>query len=395
MQLQTEAIRQEAERLADRLVEHRRTVHRHPEPGFAEHRTAAYIEAVLSELGIPHRRAAGTGVVGLLRGQGRRCVGLRADMDGLPLTEAPGRLGYRSEIDGMAHACGHDAHVAVLLGLAELLAGVDRLPGTVALYFQPAEEGPGGAEPMVAAGVLDDPRPDAIIALHVSSRHPSGLVAVHPGPSTGSDDAFEIVVQGTGGHAAHPHNAVDPVPIAAEVVLALQHVMSRESDPVRPAVLTVGAINGGVRHNVIAPDVRMAATLRTLDDAQREHLVRRVVEVSQAIATAHRGTAHVEHRPGYPVGANDPALTGVLAEAAGAALGEHRVRHEPLPSLGGEDFYAFGATGVPVAMFRLGVADPSLGINAPHHSSEFDLDESALPAGLATFAEAVRRLLDA
>lgn len=395
MRLDTRSIARAAQALGPRLTAHRRALHRIPEPGFAEHDTAAYVESVLDDLGVAHRRVVGTGVVAVLPGAGTGCVGVRADMDALPVPEADGRPGYRSQREGFSHACGHDAHVAVALGLAELLCHADRLPGTVALYFQPAEEGPGGAAPMVAAGVLDDPAPQAVLALHVNSVHPTGEVAVRPGPSTGSNDQFDIVVQGLGGHAAHPDRAVDPVPVAAAIVQGVQQVLSREVDPVVPAVCTWGSIHGGTRRNVIATSVVLEGTLRTLDRGVRAHLVERIHEVAQGIGTAFRTTVHVRHHEGYEVGVNDPLLTAVVADAARAVLGPERVVPWHGPTLGSEDFYAFGDTGVPASMFLLGVANRARGITAPNHSPDFDLDEAALPAGVAVFAEAVRRLLPA
>lgn len=391
MEFETASIRAAADALVERVRVHRRTIHRHPELGFAEHRTAAYVESVLDDLGVPHRRVVGTGVVGVIHGHGPRCVGVRADMDALPVTEAAGRDGYRSEVEGVSHVCGHDGHVAVLLGLAELLRSVGRLPGTAVLYFQPAEEGPGGAEPMVAAGVLDDPAPEALLALHTSSRHPSGIVALRSGPSTGSDDRITITVHGAGGHAAHPNTAIDAIPIAANIVLAVQQFVAREVDPVHPVVVTFGTIQGGTRHNVIAPSVTLGGTMRAVHEHNRVLLCRRVPEIARAVAATHRATATVEIVRGYPVGFNDPALTELVAASARAVLGDERVVAEPDPTLGGEDFYAFGETGLPVSMFLLGVADPTQGIVAPHHSPEFDLDEAALPAGVAVFAETIRR----
>jgi len=390
----TESISQAADQLSERVRAHRRVIHRRPELGFAEHQTAAYIESVLDGLGVPHRRVAGTGVVGVIRGDGPGCIAVRADMDALPVPEAPGRDGYRSQIEGASHACGHDGHVAVLLGLAELLCAAGRLPGTVALYFQPAEEGPGGAAPMIAAGVLDDPVPQAVIALHVSSRHPAGVIALRSGPSTASDDQIIITVHGSGGHAAHPDTAIDAIPIAAQIVLAVQQLVSREVDPVQPVVVTFGTIQGGIRHNVIASTVTLTGTMRSVHEGNRKLLRRRVPEVAHAVAATHRATATVEIIDGYSAGFNDPALTEFVAASARAVLGHERVVGEPNPTLGGEDFYAFGNTGLPVSMFLLGVANPARGITAPHHSPEFDLDEAALPAGVAVFAETVRRWLE-
>lgn len=393
MEFATEAIGEQAAKLAETIREHRRTIHRNPELAFAEHRTAAYIESVLDGLGIPHRRVVGTGVVAVIRGSGPGCVGVRADMDALPVPEAPGREGYRSEVEGISHACGHDGHVAVVLGLAELLTAVDDLPGTVVLYFQPAEEGPGGAAPMIAAGVLDDPAPSAVLALHVSSRHAAGVVAQRSGPSTASDDRFDIRVEGVGGHAAHPEEAVDPIPVAAQIIAATQQLMTREVNPVTPVVFTFGSIHGGTKRNVIASHVDLSGTLRTVHRHNRERLVTRLPEVARAIAQAHRATVTVHHEAGYDVGVNDPALSELVAASARAVLGEHRVVAELEPTLGGEDFYAFGSTGLPVSMFLLGVANPERGIVAPNHSPDFDLDEDALPAGVAVFAETIRRLL--
>ncbi|CAN5695226.1 M20 family metallopeptidase [soil metagenome] len=392
MQLETVAIRAGADRLAERLTAHRRAIHRRPELGYQEHATAAYVESMLDDLAVAHRRVIGTGVVALLPGAGSRSVGVRADMDALPVPEAPGRDGYRSEFEGLSHACGHDGHVAVLLGLAELLASVDDLPLTVALYFQPAEEGPGGGQPMVAAGVLDDPRPEAVLALHVASAHPSGTVAIRTGPSSGSNDTIAITVHGVGGHAAHPDTALDPVPIAAQIVTGVQQLVTREIDPVQPVVVTFGSIHGGHRDNVIASSVTLTGTIRAVHQHNRELLNRRVPELAHGIAAAHRATVTVDLECGYPVGVNDPELTQVVAAAAAAVLGDERVMRVPEPSLGSEDFYAFGETGLPVSMFQLGVADPARGITAPHHSPDFNLDEAALPAGVAVFAETIRRL---
>ncbi len=371
--------------------------------GFAEYETAAYVESVLDELGIAHRRVVGTGVVAVIHGDGPGCIGVRADMDALPVREAEGRDGYRSETEGVSHACGHDAHVAVALGLAELLCQVDHVPGSVTLYFQPAEEGPGGAEPMVAAGVLDDPlqsggwpitaRPQAMIALHVSSRYPSGIVALRSGPVTGSDDMITITVHGSGGHAAHPDTAVDAIPIAAQIVLAVQQFVAREVNPVQPVVVTFGTIQGGTRHNIIAPTVTLTGTMRAVHQHNRELLQRRVPEIVRAVAATYRATATVELEHGYPVGSNEPELTQMVAASARAVLGPERVVPDPDPTLGGEDFYAFGATGIPVSMFMLGIANERLGIGAPHHSPEFDIDEAALPSGVAVFAETIRRWL--
>ena len=393
MPVDAATLRETADELAETLTRHRRQVHRCPELAFAEHQTAAYIEQELDRFGVTHRRAAGTGVVAVV-GEGDRCIGVRADMDALPIGEAAGRDGYRSENEGISHACGHDAHVAIGLGLAELATQVP-LGGKLALYFQPAEEGPGGAEPMVAEGVLDDPTPEAVIALHVAAEYPVGTVAVHPGPSSGSDDRVRITISGVGGHAAYPYLSVDPVPAAAEIISAMQQLVTREVNPVQPVVFTFGKISGGTRHNIIAPQVELDGTFRTLHEHNRELLKRRIPELVGAIASAHRATAEVEIIPGYAVGVNDSNLIDLIESAAGAVVPADRILRESEPGLGAEDFFAFGSTGIPVAMFNLGVANPAKGIEGAHHSPEFDIDEDALPDGLAVFAETIRRFFEA
>lgn len=387
-------VRARADALADVVRAHRRHIHRRPELGCAEHETAAYIEAQLDRLAVPHRRIAGTGVVGVI-GRGPRCIAVRADMDALPVPEAEGREGYRSEIEGVSHACGHDAHVAIVLGVAEVLASSGQLPGTVVLLFQPAEEGPGGAAPMVAAGALDDPAPEAVVALHVAGEYPVGTVAVRGGPNTASDDTLRITVRGEGGHAAYPHLVVDPVPAAAAIVLAVQQLITREVDPVQPVVCTFGAIHGGTRHNVIAPEVRIDGTVRALHQHNRELLLERIPEVARAVGAAHRTHVDVTIEPGYGAGANDLVLTDLVEAAARSVVAPDRVIREPDPGMGAEDFYAFGDTGLPVTMFNLGVANPAKGIGGAHHSPDFDLDEDALADGVAVLVETVRRYLTA
>ena len=391
----TLARRSAAAALFTTLSEHRRTLHRHPELAFSEERTAAYIEAELDRLGIPHRRSIGTGVIGLLHADraAQGVVGARFDIDALPVPEADGREGYRSLVHGVSHACGHDAHAAVGLGLAQLLQNAPPR-GAVVLLFQPAEESTGGAAPMVQAGAIDDPRPQAILSLHVNPTFQVGQIGLRDSAVTASSDDLVITITGRGGHAGHPETAIDPIPIAASVVTALQQVVSREIDPVVPAVLSIGSIAGGTRHNVIAPSVHMQGTMRTVDPATRELLVKRVTAISEGLAAAHRATAQVQVRRGYAAGYNDPQLAGLVAEAASDVLGPEGVVWEPSPSMGSEDFFAFGSTGVPVCMFRLGVGNVAAGITAPLHSPDFNLDEDALPLGVAVLAEAVDRLLD-
>jgi amidohydrolase len=366
-----------------RVVELRRTIHRHPELGFEEHATAALVEAELERLKIPHRRVARTGVIGVLRGGKRgRVAGLRADMDALPLDERT-NLPFASEVSGAMHACGHDAHTAMLLGAAHVLASQrEQLPGSVVFLFQPAEEGPGGAQPMIDEGALDDPRVDAIAMLHVDIRLETGAVSVTPGPVNASADELEIVVRGKGGHGASPHTALDAIPPSAAIVLALQNIASRETDPLDSVVVTIGTIAGGYRNNIIADEVRMTGTLRAHDPRVREELEARVRRIAEGVAAAYGAQAAVHVTYGYPPVVNDAAL----AEKFAAVLGEEGMPVRALPpTMGAEDF-AYFAQRVPGVLVRLGVRNEAQGAVHPGHSAEFRIDEAALPVGVRTLA---------
>ena len=378
------------EAVTQRVIELRRSIHRRPELGFEEHETAALVERELDALGIEHRRLAGTGVVAVVRGaKPGHVAALRADMDALPITERTG-LAFASEIEGKMHACGHDAHTAMLLGAARVLAGIrDRMTGTAVLIFQPAEEGPGGAEPMIAQGALDDPKVEAIAMLHVDPRLGPGTVSVTPGPVNASADELFITVRGKGGHGAYPHSAVDPIPATAAMVLALQNVAARETDPLHSAVVTVGTIEGGYRNNVIADKVEMSGTLRALDPTVRDTIAKSVTRILHGVASAYGVEVEVRIVRGYPPVHNNV----VLAERFGAYLSEHsRLLVERLrPTMGAEDF-AYFAQRVPGVHVRLGVGSEAAGAVHPGHSALFRIDEAALPVGVQTlvaFATAV------
>jgi amidohydrolase len=368
--------------VAERVLELRRAIHRRPELGFEEHETAALIERELDELGIEHRRVATTGVVGIVRGgKTGRVAALRADMDALPITERSG-LAFASEIDGRMHACGHDAHTAMLLGAARTLAAKRQaFAGTAVLIFQPAEEGPGGAEPMIAQGVLDDPKVEAIAMLHVDSRLQTGAIGVTPGPVNASADELYLTVRGQGGHGAYPHSALDTVPAAAAMVLALQNIAARETDPLKSVVVTIGTIRGGYRNNVIADVVEMSGTLRAFDPEIRDGFDRRVRRIVDGVAQAYNVRAEVRVVRGYPPVHNDETLaenfTTYMRERSAIAV------ERLMPTMGGEDF-AYFAQRVPGLQIRLGVRNERVGAIHSGHSPEFRIDEDALPVGVAS-----------
>jgi amidohydrolase len=398
----SEDIAARAARVEARVIETRRDIHANPELGFLEKRTAALVAKRLRSLGIEVREGVGqTGVVGVLRGgKPGRTVALRADMDALPVTEQTGlpfaskvRSTYNGQDVGVMHACGHDAHVAMLLGAAELLAGMRaELPGTVLLLFQPAEEGggpaeTGGAEAMLADGAFDDPKPDAVFGLHVGPGDVAGEMSVVAGPAMAASDRFRILVKGRQTHGAMPWMGVDPIAAAARIVLAIEALPARELDITSPAIVTVGAIHGGVRNNIIPAEVELIGTLRTLDEAARVGLHAKVERTAVKTAEASGATAEVTIFRGYGVLTNDPALTawgrGVLERAFGAEK-----IHTGRATTTAEDFSYF-ANRVPGMFAWLGIRDPQTPAAEahPNHSPNFTIDERGLATGVRALAE--------
>jgi amidohydrolase len=372
------------------LVALRRDLHAHPEIAFAEIRTAEMVASRLAALGIEvHRGLAGTGVVGTLRaGSGRRAIGLRADLDALPLEELNG-FAHRSTHAGRMHGCGHDGHVTMLLGAAAVLSQRRRFDGAVHLVFQPGEEGGAGARVMLEQGLLERFPMEMVFGLHNWPGMPAGTVAVRPGPVMAGGNGFEIEVTGRGGHAAMPHLSADAVLAGAAMVQALQSLVARTVDPLRSAVVSVTRFHAGDANNVLPESAVLGGTLRYLDHEVREHLhtgVRRVVE---GVAAAHGVRAEVHMRPGYPPTVNHPAAAALAARAAAAAAGEGRVATAYDATMGSEDF-AFLAEAVPGCYAWLGAARGA--DNPGLHSPRYDFNDDVLPVGVrywVTLAETV------
>src|SRR3954447_23249922 len=322
----------------------RRRIHRRPEIGMDLPATQAVIVEELAKLGLEGRRGTAlSSVVAVMEG-GRPgpTVLLRGDMDALPLHEDTG-LDFGSEVNGVMHACGHDTHVAMLLGAARLLH--DRrgdLPGNVILMFQPGEEGMGGARVMIDEGLLDaagaDALPTGALAIHISTRYRSGEVHLRPGPEMASTDVIRITVRGRGGHASAPHNSLDPITVAAEIVIGLQPMVTRRVDVFDPAVVTIAQIQGGTTNNIIPESVFLFGTIRTVSDERRAAVRAGVKQVAEGIAAAHGATADVDLEAGYPVTVNDPDYTAFVTETARQLVGDDAVKELPNPIMGGEDF---------------------------------------------------------
>jgi amidohydrolase len=353
----------------------------------------------LRALGLEVRHpVARTGVVAILKG-GRpgRVAALRADLDALPIQER-NDVPYKSIVAGVKHACGHDGHTAIVLGVAEVLAGLRaRLPGTVVFLFQPAEEGPpegetGGAPLMIEEGALDKPRIEAIFGLHLEPIYDVGTIGWTAGPVSASSDRFVVTVTGKKTHGANPHTGLDPIPVAAEIVQALQLIVSRQTDTLDPKVLTIGSIHGGNRFNIIADEVVLDGTIRTLDAAVRKDLKERMGRTVEGTAAAGGASARIRWvGEGNPTTVNDASLAGASVKALERATGPGRTI-EVRPQMGAEDF-AHYALRVPGFYVKLGVRNESKGITAMVHTEDFDMDESVLPLGVRAMANVIWEFL--
>ena len=391
-----------ADAIEQRLVAWRRDFHQNPELGNREVRTAGIVAAHLRKVGLEvTEKVAHTGVVGVLKGsRPGPVVALRADMDALPVVEevdvpfaSKVRTEWNGQSCGVMHACGHDAHTAILMGVAEVLAGMrDRIPGTVKFIFQPAEETPpigeeGGAKMMVQQGCLRNPDVDAIFGLHITSIYPTGRVGYRSGPMMASADDFRVFVRGVQTHAAMPWRGVDPIVVSSQIVLGLQTIVSRQMNITRePSVVTVGVFHGGVRHNIIPDEVKLEGTIRTFDEQQREEIHGHVKRITEMIAQAGGATAKVHIHRWYDVTVNDAALTEWSVPTLGRVAGAGNVR--VIDKVCGAEDFSFYQKEVPGFFYFIGCTPPDRDCakSAPNHSPRFYVDEACLKLGLKTLA---------
>ncbi|HZS84790.1 MAG TPA: M20 aminoacylase family protein [Stellaceae bacterium] len=375
----------------DELTAIRRDIHAHPELGFEERRTSDIVAAKLREWGLEvHRGLAQTGVVGTLRrGNSLRAVGLRADMDCLPMQEQNG-FAHASTHPGKMHGCGHDGHTTMLLGAARYLAETRQFEGAVHFIFQPAEEGGGGGKRMIEEGFFEKFPCDAVFALHNRPGIPVGEMAVRSGPLLASSDRFEIRVKGRGTHAAHPHTGVDPFVIGAQIVLALQTITSRNKDPVETSVVSVGFMKGGSAFNVIPDELVIGGTARAFRPEVRDLIEKRLAEIAQGIASTFGGSAEIAYRRGYPPTINHADEAEFAAAVAAEICGEAGVRRNYPPSMGSEDFSYF-LEQRPGAMLWVGNGPGEGGCFL--HNARYDFNDSAIPTGVSFLARLAERYL--
>jgi amidohydrolase len=387
-------IRSEVREIENWIREVRRDFHKHPEPRFKETRTAAEIAEHLHSIGLEVKTGVGgTGVVGLLRGVSHgKTFAIRADMDALPIEEETGAA-YASCNPGFMHACGHDAHMAMALGAARALASSSELTnGQVKFVFQPGEEGGHGAREMISDGVMDNPKVDAIVAAHVAPLIPFGTVGIYLQEACASADAFHIQITGKGAHAAYPHLSRDPVFVGAQLITAIQSIVSRNTDPSKGLVVSVTQVQAGTATNVIPDEMKIAGTLRALDEEVRKIAINRLEELVQNICQAHGVRGEITIGDGYPIMRNHETVSRFVAEVAAEILGEERVIIRQ-PKFGSEDF-AYFLQLCPGAGYELGCSNESKSITQMLHTSRFDLDEDVLPLGVELYLRLIERFFE-
>jgi len=374
-------IRGEVVDLKDELVALRRDFHMHPELGFQEVRTSKIVGDYLESLGLEVKRGVGgTGVVGLLRDKGKgKTVMLRADMDALPVHEL-NDVSYKSQSDGVMHACGHDGHTAMLLIAAKILVKhKDEIKGNIKFVFQPCEETmPGGAKAMIDDGVLENPHVNAAFGIHLTSSVPTGRIGIREGAMMAAGDKFVVDVMGKGGHGAKPHLTVDPIVISSYVIQALQTIVSREVNPIEAIVLTIGEIEGGTAFNVIPSDVRFTGTVRTFNESLHKEIPTRMERIIKGVCQAFRAQYKLDYQAGVPALVNDSAKAKLVKSIAEKVVGkEHIVDYQTM----GYDDVSYFLQEVPGAYYVIGSGNKDRGTDYPHHNPRFNIDEDSLPIG--------------
>lgn len=368
--------------ISDKVLRIRRRVHQNPELQYKEFKTQKLILDELKIIGIKGKKIAGTGVSALIPGKKGskkgKVVMLRADMDALPMDEETD-LPFKSKVKGVAHACGHDAHVAMLLGAAELFVQ-HPVAGPVKLCFQPAEEGGVGSQKMIDGGILENPDVGAAFGIHVWAGIPLGKMGIVHGPCMAAVDEFDITIKGVGGHAAYPHGSIDPIYISSQVISALQSIITRDFDPVDTGVVTVSSIHGGTTYNIIPPEVKLQGTCRTFSDIGRKVVKKRLFEIVKGVSKSLGGSADIDFRQLIPATVNDKKMVKFLWDASVDVLGKKNV-FEDKPMMGGEDMSLY-LRKVPGVFGFLGMQNPKIGADVPHHHPKFMMDERVLPLGV-------------
>jgi len=387
-------VRLEVRALQPQLVAWRRQLHQYPETGFKEQLTAEFIAQHLQSWGIDYEtNVAKTGVVALIEGryasESGPVLGIRADMDALPIQEQ-NQVPYKSRHEGVMHACGHDGHVAIALGTAHYLAKHRDFAGTVKLIFQPAEEGPGGAKPMIEAGVLHNPDVDGIIGLHLWNNLPLGTVGVRSGPLMAAVECFRCTLQGRGGHGAMPHQTVDSIVLAAQVINALQTIVSRNVDPIDAVVVTVGTLHAGTALNIIADQAQMSGTIRYFNPAYTGVIRSRIEQIIAGVCQSQGATYDLNYWSLYPPVINDAQMADLVRSVAERVVETPAGIVPECQTMGGEDM-SFFLQAVPGCYFFLGAANPEKDLAYPHHHPRFDFDETALSMGVEIFVRCVEK----
>ncbi|BCZ47549.1 peptidase M20 [Clostridium gelidum] len=377
--------KEEANLIKEELIKIRRDLHEHPELGFEEVRTSKVIKDFLKANEIPYIEVAQTGVCGIIKGtkEGKnKAVAMRGDIDALPIHDMK-TCEFKSKIDGKMHACGHDAHTTILMGAGKLLNNnKDKFSGTVKLLFEPAEETTGGATPMINAGVLENPKVDCILGLHVDEETECGTIKIKKGVVNAASNPFTIKITGQGGHGASPHTTVDPIVIASHIVIALQTIVSREVAPVNPIVITVGTLNSGTAQNIIPGEATLSGMIRTMTKEDRAFAIKRLNEIVDGIAIMSRAKAEISVTESYPCLYNNDEFVDLIHDSATEVLGRENVLEQRAPKMGVESF-AYFANERPSAFYFLGSGNKEKNTTEPAHSNLFNIDEDCLNIGVS------------